>query len=246
MRRALVVMLGLLVVSAFASAQEEPKVKPEAEEVSLPDPVELLKKTDAAAKAVKLVKYDFSFEPTGSQAANLGKAEGTVYLSGWAGNDAEKSRCEAKVSIPRSSDVHDVVVGNNGKMLFVIDNRAKTVQQNVSELRMSWVPRTAWGLRVLEFVHPTPFSDEINAKNHVLKGSTKIGDEDCYEISLDYNTTPPQSVVWVVSKKDFLPRAVERFTAGGSLKWTISNVVVDPKLEKDPFVLVVPEGYTKK
>lgn len=248
MKRALVVVLGLCVMSALAFAQAKPEAKPEtkpeAKAGDLTDPVEILKKVDAATKAVKFVKYNAVVEGTGALAARVGKVEGTVVMSGWANNNVEKFRCEAKVSQPGSADVQDVVAGSDGKMFFAIDHKGKKAFENASPLTLGKAGNAARQLLMAEFVHPTPFNDEIEGKNHALKGTKKIGEEECYEIQLEYSKTP-QQVVWFVSKKDFLPRAVDRLEKDGSRKWTITNLVIDPKSDKDPFKLEVPEGYTR-
>jgi outer membrane lipoprotein-sorting protein len=53
-----------------------------------------------------------------------------------------------------------------------------------------------------------------------------------------------------LAKKDFLPRRVERTfpTQGGEMggrQTTLSDLVVNPALEKDAFKLKLPEGFTK-
>ena len=105
---------------------------------------------------------------------------------------------------------------------------------------------------MIEFVHATPFNDEINGRSQELKGSVKIGDEDCYEIHVVYAADRAPQATWAFSKKDFLPRrridafpaALAGGQAGTTIK-TITNLVVEPKLDEDAFKLKLPEGYTK-
>jgi outer membrane lipoprotein-sorting protein len=103
---------------------------------------------------------------------------------------------------------------------------------------------------MIEFLHETPFSDEINGKKQELKGSKKINGEDCYEVHVVYAAEQAPEAIWFFSKKDFLPRC--RMDVGKTpdgRKYvqtkTLSNVVVDPKLDDKTFKLKLPDGYTK-
>ena len=56
--------------------------------------------------------------------------------------------------------------------------------------------------------------------------------------------------VWWFSKRDFLPRGVQRVmnTPSGQRaiqQWQITNLAPDPRLAEDAFKLVIPEGYEK-
>lgn len=102
---------------------------------------------------------------------------------------------------------------------------------------------------MIEYCHTAPFNDEINAETVELKGMTKIGDENCYEIHIVYAQAAAEAV-WFFSEKDFLPRRVDRVYTNGegqkaSMQLTLTDVVVDPKFKHDPFKVVVPEGFTK-
>ena len=110
-------------------------------------------------------------------------------------------------------------------------------------------PKEIIGKTMLEFVHPTPFSDEINADKKELTGSKKIGGEDCYEVHVVYAGGRAEAI-WHFSKTDFLPRARhDIFTtpAGekGGQQRILTDLVVDPKFDKDAFKLTLPKGYTK-
>ena len=90
----------------------------------------------------------------------------------------------------------------------------------------------------------------INAKEKELKGSVKIGEEDCYEVRVVYDSVRPQEATWCFSKKDFLPRCVHRRFPAPSAervgqRWTLTEVEVDPVYLKDPFKLRAPDGFTK-
>jgi outer membrane lipoprotein-sorting protein len=103
---------------------------------------------------------------------------------------------------------------------------------------------------MIEFIHPTPFNDEINGRSRELKGSEKVDGEDCYIIHVVYAAEQAPQAIWSFSKKDFLPRrridiyALPDGQEGRGTK-TITNLVVDPKVDEEVFKLKLPEGYTK-
>lgn len=231
--------------AALAAAQEPAK-----KSADLSDPVEILKKADAASKAVDFVQYTASVKGEGAAASFVPKASGTVILKGWANNRPEQFRYEAKVERPGSSDVSDITVGSDGKTYFLIDAKEKKVYEDIDP---AVVGTAGQGVRralgMAEYVHPEPFSDEIKGAKQELKGSTKVGDEECYEIHVTY-TEGGQEASWFFSKKDFLPRRVDRFFSTptgekGSSQLVVTKLTVDPKLDKDPFKLIVPEGFTR-
>ncbi len=243
MRRTISVLLSLCMASA-ATGQE-----PGNKSGALTDPIEILKKADAAARAVKAVKYKANFKGTGMGASRMPTVEGTVIISGWANGAPQKFRCEANVRRPGSSEVVEITVGSDGEEFYVVDHKAKKAYVDIDPEVMGTTGRPALLLRTLEFVHPSPFSDEINSDSQELKGSKKIGSEECYEVRVTYAGGRAEAI-WHFSKKDFLPRARhDLFTTpsgdkGGQLR-TITDLVVNPKFDKDPFKFSLPKGYTR-
>lgn len=215
----------------------------------LTDAVEILKKADAASKAVDFIQYTASVKAEGGLEKFVPKASGTVVLKGWGNGRPEQFRSEAKVEAPGSSDVRDLIVGSDGKSFFVIEAKEKKVYEDIDPAVVGTAGRSVAGLTMAEYVHPEPFSDEIKGTKQELKGSAKVGDEDCYQIHVTY-TEGGQEATWYFSKKDFLPRRVDRFRKmptgeTGSTQLIVTKLTVDPKFDKDPFKLIVPEGFTK-
>lgn len=239
-QRALVVGLCLTCTTAWGV---EPKDK------ELTDPIEILKKVDAAAKAVKAVKYKATFRGLGAVAARVPPTEGTVILSGWNFNEPQKFFCDAKFKRTGSSEDGWVTVGGDGEEYFVIDHATKTAYVDLDPAVMGSTGRPAQNLFMLEFVHPTPFSDEINGQKQELKGSKVIGGVDCYEIHVVY-ASGTQRAIWHFSKKDFLPRArrdIYKLPSGeeASQERIITDLQIDPKLPDDALKFKLPEGYKK-
>ncbi|MBU0637777.1 MAG: hypothetical protein KKB50_02855 [Planctomycetes bacterium] len=256
MKRAVCLLLSLSLAAALADAQEkqeEKKVKkPAAEQktCALTDPVEILKKVDAACKAVKVVKYDVVYEAEASRRTVGTKLAATMTITGYTDRFPEKFLIDVKQGEPRSEEVQHITGGADGETYYVIDHAAKKAYEDLDPQVFGSFARLLAGGLMLEFVHPTPFSDEINGRVQELKGGKVINGEDCYEVYVVYAADTGQTATWYFSKKDFLPRGrIDEFVTpdGGKVrqKKILAHLVADPKLDKDAFKLKLPEGYTK-
>ena len=101
-----------------------------------------------------------------------------------------------------------------------------------------------------EFVHPTPFTDEINAEEAKLKGETEVGGEACYHIRVKYKDAGGATADWYFAKSDYLPRRVDRKIKGvmgddGELRLELSALEVYPELGPAAFELVMPAGFSR-
>ena len=243
MRRAACLLLTLALVSVPAYAEDKGPGE-------LTDPVEILKKVDAAARAVKAVKYNVVYEGLGAAAANTTKVEASIIASGFVGNAPEEYLVDAKITLPKATKSRRITGGTDKDMFYVVHHDTKTAYENIDPAVMGCFAQLFARAWMIEFVHPTPFSDELNGKKQELRGSKKVDGEDCYEIHVVYAVERAPQATWYVSKKDFLPRGrIDTYTRpdGRRLVWQrmISNLVIDPKLNDEVFKLRLPEGYTK-
>ncbi|MBU0717406.1 MAG: hypothetical protein KJ749_04085 [Planctomycetes bacterium] len=219
----------------------------------LTDPLEILRKVDAAAKAVKAVKYDVVCEPTGAGNQQSPRIEGTYILAGWNEKEKGPERFLVEVKGTRGTvQLLDHTAGTDGKEYFSIDHRDGLATVGPNSKAFGAAARN-FGLGFMgEFVHPEPFNDEITGKSRELVGSKVIGGEDCYEVHVEYQNAPEgYKAIWYFSKKDFLPRARHDTQPSrngeivGTLR-TVTNLVVDPDLPDDTFRFKLPEGYKIK
>lgn len=284
MKRAMVLLLGLTLVSATLWADD--KKGSEKKGGQLTDPVKILKKVDAACKSVKAVKYDVTCETTGETKVQEGKVkakvqggkvkanvregkvkakvqegkvkakartkklQASVTVVGFADGRPEKSLIEVTTAMPGSKEGCRITGGTDGETFFVIDHHAKKAYEDIDPQVIGSFKQALGAGMMIEFVHPTPFSDEINGKVKEFRGSKRINGEDCYEVYVVYATELPQAATWYFSKNDFLPRGrIDEFTTpdGQKLgqKKMISNLIVEPMLDQGAFTLKLPKGYTK-
>jgi len=218
----------------------------------LTDATEILKKADEAAKPIKSYRYGAAFEGLLGNAEKLPKVTGKLVALPPVEKQPARFHCEAKVTQPGSSDVQEVVTGCDGDSFFVIDNKTKKVYVDVDPAVFGSFGRVARALRMQEYGHDSPFTDELNGKVKELKGIEKVGDEECYHVRVEYGGPAEGQVTdWWFSTKDFLPRRADRVqtdpTSGqqAGTKLVITGLEINPKADEKAFALVVPAGYEK-
>lgn len=255
MRHAAYLLAFVILAGTIAWAGDKKDEKPAGE---MTDPLAILKKADAAVKAVKAAKYDLTLEGTGALKDRSVKLAASVIAAGRTTPESvdaqrvtpEKFRIEARFTVPSDSETRHIISGNDGEDYYLVDHRSKTVYADMDPAVLGSMTRLVISSMMIEFLHPRPFDDELAGKQHTLKDSKTIDGEECYGVEVVYNIDQAPVVTWYVSKKDFLPRGrIDQFTLSngqkGELHKMLSHLVIDPKLDKDAFEIKVPEGYTR-
>ena len=141
---------------------------------AMTDPVEILKKADDAAKAVKTVKYDATFEGISESAAQFPKVEGKAIMDGELNNAPKRWLYEVKVTMPNSAEVKSYTAGSDGENYFLFDMAGKKAYRDIDPAALGSNRRVIQAIQMTEYVHSKPFSDEIDAEKKELKGT--LGD----------------------------------------------------------------------
>jgi outer membrane lipoprotein-sorting protein len=206
--------------------------------------LDVLKKADAAHKALTSVKYAIGFDATSPAGAGPPKVTADVLLKGW-GSFGLPKRFRADAVIMFAAPVK-LTIGCDGEQFYVVDHGRKKVHVGADPKVLGTARDILRAVTVAELVHPEPYGDELsNTASQDLKASEKIAGEDCYQVEVKY-PGGQRSSVWWFSKTSFLVRAVHRShaAAGGSevARQTLSSL--DPSaLPDSAFAMVVPEGY---
>jgi hypothetical protein len=213
----------------------------------LTDPVEILKRADAASKAVKVAQY----EATAFNLDKEGKAtifgQGKAIIQGFSGRGPEKFNISGKFKRRGSEEEHHLTVGSDAEDYYLVDWNTKKAYVDIDPAVTGRRGRVVGSIMMLEYVHATPFTDELKGSDHKLVGITKVGGEECYEVSLTYDGIS-QSAHWFFSTKDYLPRRIDRFRsrdgepAGGS-RLVVTSLKVDPKGAGKLFKFKLPNGF---
>ncbi|MBI1826505.1 MAG: hypothetical protein HY287_09885 [Planctomycetes bacterium] len=215
----------------------------------LTDPTEILNKANDATKQTKVVSYNATLKGTGANETKMPSVSGSVIMTRLKNNDPEKYLIKGKLQQPGSSDVHEYAAGTNGDKYFLIDMDGKKAYEDIDPQSMGKSGRALKGLFMRELAHDAAFDDELKGEKKELRGSAKVGDEDCYQIFVKY-AGQPQEAVWYISKKDFLPRKREQ--AGtmqngdkAGMEVAITELNTAPKIDDSTFKLTLPAGFTK-
>ncbi len=232
-----------------------------------PDVLEILKKVDAATRAVKQVYYEAEFFGEGDP--DLVQRVGKVRGKAWAkeakrglfgnlfGGATDLMRFEGEVQLPGTDSWIPFLIACDGRTVYRIDPKAKTMMYaqlpEGQELLRRGLP-----LYIREFLYPTPFDDEINAVSTRYEGEKSIGGVACHVIYVVYRKMPTMSpdapnpqARWYFGKKDFLPRRVDRIQMVGdkiigATVQTIAELDTDPSVTTEDFRLQAPDGYEER
>jgi hypothetical protein len=241
MKRCTLLAVWAIVPLAVAAEDKVAEAKPSAKEI--------LKQVDAAARAVKVARYEAAAEGLGDAKNTIGKVRGLYVLEGWDNRQPRKYYADVHYTLPNEDGEKHLTFGCDGETYFLIDHDKKKVYADMDPAVIGNRANIMWAALVPEFVHPEPFTDEINGESE-LKGETEIGGETCYEIHVKY-ARDAGNAVWFVSKKDHLPRRRidDRLLPNGQtvkISRTITKLEIDPEGAEKQFTLAVPEGYEKE
>ena len=209
---------------------------------------EILEKSEAALKQVKLVRYQAQYEGTGWVKEYVADVAGSAVLGEPSKYDITRFRCEVKLTPPKSEETFELSAGCDGDLFFLIDSKAKMVYADIDQAVFGAQDRNLQRVLLPDFVAKEPLADDLKAEKVELRESAKVGDEACYQVHVTRSET--QEVTWFISKKDWLPRRVDRLYKNpqgesGTTQLVMTDLVAESTFRAAPFKLTVPDGYTK-
>lgn len=207
----------------------------------------ILEKVDAAAKAVSSVRYGLTVERGGAASELAGPSESEVVMSGWTGNIPQKFFMRVKGTRQDGETPLDVSAGGNGDTFFLVDHQTKKGYEDIDPGVLGSDTALLFGAAMIEFVHATPFNDELNGERVELLGTETIGVVECYKIDVVYAGGRGHSTWWF-GKADHLPRQrLRHLTLGdggeGTIQLTVRDLDTSPDFDDATFAMALPEGY---
>ena len=231
---------------AAAEEASAPAAEEVAEAAADSEAVAILRKVDAAAKAVTGVRYRVTSEPSGVATNFVAAAEGGGVMFGWTGQQPEKFAMKVKTTRPGTDDALEFTGGSDGENFFLLDHVGRKAYQDFDPAVMGSGGNALFGVTMAEFVHPTPFNDEITADTAELEGTETVGGVECHKIRVVYSGGRGSST-WFVGTEDYLPRRrIRHFSTpqgDGALDIVLSDLEIDPEVGPDTFAMKLPEGY---
>ncbi len=213
----------------------------------LTDPVEILKRADAASKAVTVAQYEaesFAFDAEG-KTTPIG--HGKAAIMGFAGRGPEKFNISGKFKRRGSEEEQHLTIGTDSEDYYLIDWATKKAYVDIDPAVTGRRGGLVGSIMMAEYVHATPFTDELNGTAQKLIGMTKVADEDCYEILVTYADGALQAK-WFFSAKDYLPRRVDRLRKidgkpVGGTRTVVTKFKAEPKDAEKLFKFKLPDGF---
>jgi len=228
-------------------AQDDPAKKPGGNA----DALDLLRKSQTALKKVEQVKYRGAFQGLGWVAEFVAQVEGATVMGRQSKYELDTFRSEVKLTPKGKTEPVEITVGSNGDVFFLIDPKTKTAYEDMDPAVLGSVGRDAQRLIMPVFGKADPYGKELDPESVELKGTETVGEVECQIVGI--KGKEPPDLEWFIATTDYLPRRVRRLYPNqrdpqgppGTTELTISDLVVNPKLDGDPFKLTVPEGFTK-
>lgn len=225
-----------------------------------PKALEVLRQADAATKRVKACSYEAEFSAEGQLAMRLPTIKGTFMARSartgfvnrmFGANETRMPAIRAKLTISPSKgekEPKSLDVASDGKIVTLCNlNERYWMTQNIGSGEV--LLDAAKQLYMLEFFHPTPFSDELNGKVQTYEGVQEVGGVTCDVVYVVYQMAGLEAR-WYFGQEDHLPRRVDRVHKGllsrGVRTLTISNLDIRPNFTAADFRPPCPREFEKR
>lgn len=239
---------GLAKAEAPAPEEALPSDQP-APEVDAKDPVSILTRVDYETRRVQSVQYQSRTTGSGALEAQVGLLNATVIATGWLQIAPERFVVDLEFQPPGQNQPVKASAGCDGERYFLLDHTAKTLRWDLESSVMGPLARAVYGAMMDEFLHPTPFSAEIEAYQCQLLDDEPIMGQPCWKIRAKYREDGDEQSTWFIGKYDFLPRGrLIHMTlpdgSEGAIFREIHHLQVLDSVPENRLHPELPEGYT--
>jgi peroxiredoxin len=256
-KKSVMLTAALAALLPLIAAATEPPAKEKSKGGDEPDAMEVLRQADKAAKALTAASYEAECLGEGDMAGRVAHVKGTVLVKERrrsllgrivGGVDRPQSmRIEAEMLKPGAKKGQKIKVATDGERVYRIDEENEVFTTGtVPGAESLLAPATR--LFMLEYVHPTPFKDELNGKSAKYEGRKEIGGVECHVVFVVYANDSESR--WYFGTQDYLPRRVDRLVKDddqeGAVVLQVTKLNTSPQFGQDDFKLSRPKGYEKK
>lgn len=208
-----------------------------------PDPTAIVKKADDAAKALKAVSYKAKCWGEGSAKDNVPTGDATIITQRVADDERPPLfRLEGELTTQNGTRKLNIAIGE--KTAVAVRAAEKEYVELPGEHGQMLLANLD-AIRMQEYTHPAPFSDELNGDARKYEGKKSIGGVECHVIMVTY-AGGTQKSRWYFSAEDGLPRRVDRiFDEEGARITEVHDLNTKPKIDEKTFSVEIPSGYSK-
>ena len=230
---------GLLLIATPAAWAQNPAQPADAGK----DVAEVVRLVDEATKKVQHVAYDYEVFGIDALEDQIARQKGSVKLM--KASSMDDSPFWVSVQGPESAEPI-VVLASDGATAYLLDMKDKVFRHGKIGQGADVVVQKSRPAAMIEYVHPTPFSDEMNADSLKYEGTKEIGEVLCDVVYVVYENAMAEAR-WYFGQEDHLPRRVERISDDGmnqgAMVTEIHALNTEIEVGKDNFILKAPEGF---
>ena len=213
-----------------------------------PDLIQVLTEVDAATRAVSSVSYHAKIWTEGEIDLKQPRIEVSVKAQEGGGGRLPLFYIDGVVIKPDRAEGEPFTAIMNDKQAIMINPSDKTYSIGNLPQGMRLIREAFQSCVMQEFVHPAPFSDELNATSRRYEGRQTITGIDCHVIFVVYRGGTESR--WYFGINDNLPHRVDRISkvAGKSVARVLelSDLNTSPKFDADTFKIEIPEGFKER
>lgn len=209
-----------------------------------PDPKEIIAKVDQTTKAVKMVSYKAEAWGEGNLKDRMPRVRATVKAKE-SGDKVPYVRFEGAVKMRDSDEAYPfhLVVGE--REVISLDQKRKVCTVGDLPEGLDLVADPMVSLFMQEFLHPTPFRDELAADSRTYEGEKTVGGTACHVIHVVYAGRQDEAR-WYFGIDDSLPHRVDRILKDGVRVLQLSDINTAPEFDGTTFATEVPSGYQER
>ncbi len=222
--------------------------EPESGSATKDEAKKILRKAEAALKDVKSASYYGRYEGTGWVKQYVPTVEGNTKIGEPSKYDITRFQCEAKLTPQGADEALELTAGSDGELFYLIDMQAKIAYADIDPAVLGSHQRGLQRLLLRELAEKEPLAEDLKVENVQLTDEADVSGEACHTVVVDRGEDP--KTTWYISKKDWLPRRVDRIYHNpegteGSTTLVLDNLVASPTMKTAMFELVVPKGFKK-
>jgi thiol-disulfide isomerase/thioredoxin len=206
---------------------------------------EILEAADSATQAVQSVEYSFSFSGTGDMASTA-PFHGTARMArGDSGMPLVWARFTPD-TLDTGESTPDLTLSTDGSSAFMLDATSSFFISGLISEGADDILSPLTSAAMMEYVLDGPFQAELAGDTIRYEGVDTVAGVECDVVYVVYQDDQGRAR-WFFGRDDRLPRRVERFDTGRTVRGAqvleVADLVCGSAADPASFVLTAPDGF---